>query len=93
MTDTALACRHFTSYSGVSLPLKLVGELDEAELGNRNTFFRGFYNEDEVLMRCEKVVYGEIEMTHVYEYEEGRLRKATIIPCDEDEEAEIIEFD
>lgn len=38
MTETALACRYFTSYSGIKLPLKLVGELDAADMRNRNPF-------------------------------------------------------
>lgn len=44
MTETTLASRYFTSYSGVKLPLKLVGELDEADMRNRNTFFRGHFD-------------------------------------------------
>ncbi len=85
-------CRHFTSYSGIALPLKLVNELDEASRDNRNTYFRGYYDDGGRLHLCEKVVYGEIELTHRYEYDEnGVLRSAEI--TDVDEEPKRIQFD
>jgi hypothetical protein len=72
-------CRHFTSYSGVKLPLKLVGELEEADMGNRNTYFRGTFNEAEQLLVCEKIVYGETEFRHDYSYHpDGRIARAEI---------------
>ena len=37
------------------------------------------------LLRFEKIVYGDIELTHVYCYDaEGALRRAEIILPDED---------
>ena len=85
-------CRHFTSYSGVGLPLKLVNELDDASRDNRNTYFRGYYDDEGRLHLCEKVVYGEIELTHRYQYgENGLLSQAEII--DVDEEPKLLHFD
>jgi hypothetical protein len=72
-------CRHFTSYSGIKLPLKLVGELDEADMRNRNTYFRGTYDPAGLLVCCEKIVYGETEFRHRYSYHpDGRLAQAEI---------------
>ncbi|MBP5986847.1 MAG: hypothetical protein KA538_06640 [Azonexus sp.] len=79
MTETAQACRYFTSYSGVKLPLKLVGELDDGDMRNRNTYFRGQFDSNEQLIICEKIVYGETEFRHDYRYHpDGRLAHAEI---------------
>lgn len=79
MTETAHSCRYFTSYSGIKLPLKLVGELEDGALHNRNTYFRGSFNEAEQLITCEKIVYGETEFRHDYRYHpDGRLAQAEI---------------
>lgn len=79
MPENADTCRYFTSYSGVRLPLKLVGELDKNDMRNRNTYFRGNFNADNQLLRCEKIVYGEVEFRHNYRYHaDGRLAQAEI---------------
>jgi len=71
--------RYFHTYRGVSLPLTLTEELEPAALGNRGTFFRASYDAGGRMVRCEKVVYGEVELEHVYEYDAlGRLRRATV---------------
>jgi hypothetical protein len=85
-------CRHFVAYSGVKLPLKLVNPLEESDMRNRNTFFRGYYNDQDQLMVCQKVVYGEIEFEHNYEYyDNGNLKTAIIKEADE--EAKTLSFD
>lgn len=82
--------RCFVSYSGIDLPLNLVNPLDSTE--NRITFFRASYDEAARMVLCEKVVYGEIEFTHRYEYyPDGTLRRAEI--TDEDEEVQVLNFD
>lgn len=93
MTDTIPGtCRHFVTYSGVKLPFNLVNPLDDHQLGNRNTFFRGYFDGDERLMGLEKVVYGEIELVHRYEYHpHGPLKRAEI--TDVDGEVTVLEFD
>lgn len=71
--------RYYTSYSGTKLPLKLVGELAADDMRNRNTFFRGTYNAAGQLLRCEKLVYGEIELRHDYSYHpDGKLAQAAV---------------
>jgi len=78
MTSEATT-RYFTSYSGTKLPLNLVGEIEAADMRNRNTFFRGNYDNSGQLVSCEKVVYGEIETRHDYQYHaDGRLARAEI---------------
>jgi hypothetical protein len=85
-------CRHFISYSGVKLPLKLVSPLDEADMGNRNTFYRGYFDDNERLLMCQKVAYGEVDLEHRYDYyDSGVLRRAEIIEAGDD--AVVIEFD
>lgn len=77
-------CRYFLTYSGVNLPLKLINPLEDADVRNRNTFFRGYFDEEDRLIACEKVVYGEVEMAHQYEYfGNGVLKRAEITADDE----------
>lgn len=83
MNDTATICRYFTTYSGVQLPFKLVSELGEHEIRNRNTYFRGYYDADGVLLSFQKIVYGEIEIEHQYTYDaSGKLTHAQITDAD-----------
>ena len=92
MLVTNLECRYFVSYSGVQLPLKLVNELHADECTNRNTFFLGFFDMEQRLLRCEKRVYGEIELLHQYTYHEnGSLQLAEI--TDADGEVTVLQFD
>jgi hypothetical protein len=85
-------CRYFLSYNGVKLPLKLVAELEPAQTENRNTFFRGYFDERDRLTALQKVVYGEIELEHRYAYHDNAaLSRAEII--DADGEAAVLEFD
>jgi hypothetical protein len=83
--------RFFLSYSGVRVPLRLVEPLEVATLRNRNTYFRATFDTSEQLLRVEKLVYGEVELRHDYEYHaNGRLRQATI---EVDEETTVLVFD
>ena len=58
MSNEKTTCRYFTTYSGVKLPFKLVGELGEHEIRNRNTFFRGYFDADGVLLGFRKWFMG-----------------------------------
>lgn len=83
--NTDLNLRHYTTYSGVKLPLKLVAPLDESNVDGRITFFRGYYDANELLVRVEKVVYGEIEFEHRYEYDDnGKLILVEMVEGEED---------
>ena len=85
-----LQTRYFISYSGIKLPLNLVNQLDSTD--NRNTYYRAQYDENERLLICEKVVYGEVELTHQYEYHaNGQLKSAQI--TNEDDEQQTLNFD
>ena len=84
--------RYYVSYSGVKLPLKLVNELVDSDMGNRNTYFRGYFDGQQRLIRCEKLVYGELELLHCYQYHDnGALRRADI--TDADGELTTLNFD
>jgi len=77
--------RFFVTYSGVRLPLHLVTPLEEAALNNRNTFFRAYFDAAEPLVACEKITYGEVELSHRYEYYgSGALRQAVITNTDDE---------
>jgi hypothetical protein len=85
-------CRHYVTYSGVKLPLKLVNPLQASDIANRNTYFRAWFDERGRMVACEKVVYGEVELRHRYEYHDnGSLKQAEITEADE--ETRVMRFD
>jgi len=76
--------RYFVSYSGVKLPLRLVNEISEADLNNRNTYYLGCFDAQDRMLLCRKIVYGEVESEHQYQYDEnGALKHAQITEDDE----------
>lgn len=89
MTDNI---RYFVAYSGVKLPFNLVSELQDHEVQNRNTYFRGYFDEQQRLIGFDKLAYGEVELTHRYIYRiDGKLAAAEIV--DIDGEKTVLEFD
>ncbi len=83
--------RHFLTYTGISLPFKLVNPLGPEEVENRNTFFKGYFDEADRLMGFDKMVYGEVEQAHRYAYHgNGTLMRAEITDIDGD--TSILEF-
>lgn len=84
MNQDATNVRYYVSYSGAKLPLKLVNEITEASLNNRNTYYRGYFDADDRMLLCQKVVYGEVESEHQYQYDDsGVLTSAQITEDDE----------
>jgi len=78
-------CRYFVSYSGIKLPCHLVDSIASEALSNRNTFIRAYFDKAGRLTGFDKVVYGEVELAHRYEYHgNGTLRRAEISMLDED---------
>jgi hypothetical protein len=78
-------CRFFVTYSGVKLPFNLVNAIDPDSLSNRNTFIRAYFDPAGALTGFDKIVYGEVELAHRYEYHgNGALRRAEITMLDED---------
>jgi hypothetical protein len=91
MTTTELQRRYFVSYSGIKLPLKLVNEIPEQGLHTRNTYFCGYFDANDRLIRCQKIVYGEVESEHIYDYHaDGALKQAEIIEDDESRELHFV---
>lgn len=83
--------RYFVTYSGVKLPLKMVNPLAEDDLGHRNTFFRARFDAQDRMVACDKMVYGDIQMSHRYEYGAGgAIARAEIVMGDE---ITVMEFD
>ncbi|MBI5007962.1 MAG: hypothetical protein HZB95_12665 [Nitrosomonadales bacterium] len=84
--------RYFVTYSGVKLPFNLVTELQEHEVQNRNTFFKGYFNASGRLSGFDKLAYGDIELQHRYSYHaNGKLSAAEI--TDIDGEVTMLVFD
>lgn len=76
-------CRYFVTYSGVKLPLRLLNELEAPQLNNRNTYFRGYFDDQDRLVKLQKIVYSEIELEHRYQYgTDGNLKLAEIIDAE-----------
>lgn len=75
--------RFFVTYTGVRLPFRLVNELEAGEVENRNTYFRGYFDELDRIIGLDKIAYGEIELQHRYTYHDnGMLSAAEIIDID-----------
>ena len=67
------------------LAAALLGAIDPAEFTHRNTYIRAYCAPAGVLKRFNKVVYGEVELTHRYEYRKnGVITKAEISGVDEE---------
>ncbi len=78
-------CRYFLTYTGVKLPFNLVTPLSAAEVANRNTYFKGYYDAAGVFTGFDKIVYGEVELAHRYAYRaDGGLERADITDIDGD---------
>jgi hypothetical protein len=74
------------------LPLKLVNQIEPEALTNRNTYIRAFFDESGRLSRFQKIVYGDVELSHDYQYDvSGQLRRAEILMLDE--EPTVLTFD
>jgi len=83
--ETGWECRFFVTYSGVRLPPRLVDVIAPEALSNRNTFIRGYFDAAGVLQGFDKVVYGDVELSHRYDYHaNGALSRAAIAMSDED---------
>lgn len=91
MTDNIdRECRFFVSYSGIKLPFNLVNPIPAERLSHRNAFIRAYFDNAGTLSGFDKVVYGEVELSHRYEYyDNGALKRAEIVMLDE-EPAELI---
>jgi Family of unknown function (DUF6156) len=78
-------CRYFSTYSGVKLPFNLVNAIESEALSNRNTFIRAYFDTAGALTGFDKIVYGEVELSHSYQYHgNGALSRAEITMLDED---------
>lgn len=85
-------CRYFLSYTGVKVPFNLVSPIPEDGLGHRNTYIRAYYDAAGRLSGFEKVVYGEVELIHRYDYHpSGLLHRAEVTMLDE--ESAVLLFD
>lgn len=85
-------CRYFVTYSGVKLPFKLCQPLEATSLGNRNTYFRAWFDAQDRITGFQKMVYGEVELEHRYEYcASGMLESAEIV--DAEGEVTVLHFD
>jgi hypothetical protein len=83
--------RYFLSYSSVKLPLKLVNEITEADLNHRNFYYRGEFDDNGLLLHCQKIVYNEVESEHHYWYDDnGVLVWAQITEDDEVREIDLL---
>ncbi|MCE4556795.1 DUF6156 family protein [Pelomonas cellulosilytica] len=83
--ETGTHWRYFLTYRGVRLPLQLVEELAPDAMRNRNTYFRAAYDAGGRMTLCEKLVYGDVELRHVYRWgDDGRLVEAEISVGDDE---------
>ncbi len=90
--DIPAQCRHYLTYNGAKLPLNLLTPLEPAQIANRNTYFRGYFDGQERLIGVQKIFYAEMEFEHRYHYgDDGVLRRAEI--TDPEGEVTVLDFD
>lgn len=78
-------CRFFVSYSGVKLPFHLVNPVAEEALSNRNTYIKAYFDKSGQLKGFDKMVYGDVELSHRYDFHgNGALKLAEIVMLDEE---------
>ena len=87
--------RYFLSYTGIKLPLKLTSPLERSEIENRNTYFGANVDAQDRFVLIHKVVYGNVDLEHKYDYHaNGVLSLAEILDAnDGEEEIRILKFD
>ena len=85
--------RFFTSYAGVKLPAKMVGEITEADLANRNTYFRAHYDADDRLTGFEQMVYGEVQLCHNYSFHPNGALAQAVVQVSAEDDPVTLEFD
>ena len=83
----------FASFVGIGLPLRLISELEPSAIIHRNTYFVAYYDEAGRQTRCDKMVYGDRMLSHLYEYYPSGLLKSASIRSDEDDDGGVIFFD
>lgn len=80
VTDSAdVTCRYFVTYTGIKLPLRLITPLDPADIKNRNTYMRAYFDASERMTVCQKIVYGEVELEHRYQYHDNGVVKQVAV--------------
>jgi len=83
--EEATTCRFFVTYTGMKMPFRLVEAIPDAQLTHRNTFIRAYFDAAGLLTGFDKMVYGEVELAHRYEYHaNGAIRRAEVTMVDED---------
>ncbi len=85
--------RLFASFVGIGLPLRLISELELSAIIHRNTYFIAYSDEFGRLIRCDKMVYGDRILSHVYEYHASGFLKSASIRSDDDDDGRVIFFD
>ena len=85
--------RLFASFVGIGLPLRLISELEPSAIIHRNTYFVAYYDEIGRLTRCDKMVYGDRILSHLYEYHASGFLKSASIRSDDDDGGGVIFFD
>ncbi len=89
--ESGASCRFFLTYTGVKVPFKLVEPIEAEHLTHRNTFIRAYFDAAGMLTGFDKMVYGEVELAHRYDYHaNGRLSRAEVTV---DEETVVLAFD
>jgi len=85
--------RFFASFVGIYLPLRLRSELEPSAIIHSNTYFIAYYDDIGRLTRCDKMVYGDRILSHVYEYYASGLLKSAGVRSDDDDDGGVIFYD
>jgi len=77
--DTKGRPAYFESFSGYGIPLKLVGEITQKEAFLKKSYYIGYFDKNNRLLRVEKYLDGDLFFCHVYEYfASGSIKTNTV---------------
>ncbi len=71
----------------------MISELEASAITHRNTYFIAYYDDAGRLTRCDKMVYGELILSHVYEYYANGLLKSADVRSDDGDDRGVVFYD
>lgn len=64
----SMSTKYFQSWSGYSIPRTPENEIDSIKATELDVYYKAFYNEDNLIVKFEKIYNGKMEWSDEYEY-------------------------
>ncbi|WP_445357760.1 DUF6156 family protein [Microbulbifer sp. ANSA002] len=74
---------YFSSFSGYSIPLNLIGEITKDEAASLDSYYVAYFDDKGVLLSVEKYFRGSLFFKHDYFYHKnGSLKESRVVNAD-----------